>query len=66
MMISGSMNDLDNEKLRERYEANGILLRLKSKGANFMLKENESTGYTWIVDEAACDDKILTIETWQG
>jgi predicted secreted protein len=59
------MNDLDNESLRTRYETNGIMVRM-GKTANFMLKENSSTGYIWIVDEAACDDKILKIETWEG
>ena len=65
LITNGGIYDLDNEEMRDKLQTDGILLKL-SREANFMVKENASTGFGWLVDEAVCDDETITIDTRYG
>ena len=62
MIASGAAYNLDDEVMRERLQTLGILVHL-NKDAMFYAEENGSTGFTWMIDEAACDDEIFSFST---
>jgi hypothetical protein len=60
------MYNLDDEDVRDRLEQNGIILKVDHE-AHFMVSENQSTGFGWMVDEASCfNEGLASYETAQG
>ena len=43
-----------------------MVIQIGRSDAYFKVQENGSTGFTWLVDEAACDDSIVSIDTHVG
>ena len=62
MIASGAAYNLDDESMRERLQTLGILVHM-NKDAVFYAEENASTGFMWMIDEAACDDEVFTINS---
>ena len=66
MISAGAYYNLDDEKQRDKLVGEGLIIRVGSE-AHFMVKENASTGFGWIVDETSCfDEGLASYETQQG
>ena len=66
MEASSEYQDLDNDELRERLQKSGLTIKIGRSNAYLKVQENGSTGFTWLVDEAACDDSIVSMDTHVG
>ena len=63
MIASGAYYNLDDEEQRDRLEGDGLIIKVEHE-ANFMVKENPSTGFSWVVDQSSCFiDGMVSYET---
>ena len=65
-MSSGAYYNLDDEDTRTKLENEGLILKVGQE-AQFMVKENMSTGFGWMVDEESCfGEGFASYETSAG
>ena len=63
MIAAGAYYNLDDEDQRDKLVGEGLILKVGNE-AHFMVKENPSTGFSWIVDEASCfNEGLVSYET---
>ena len=63
MISAGAYYNLDDEEQRDKLVGEGLIIKVGHE-AHFMVKENQSTGFGWIVDEASCfDEGLVSYET---
>ena len=66
MIAAGAVYNLDDEEQRDQLERDGLILKV-GKEAHFMVNENASTGFGWVVDESSCfDEGLASYESSQG
>ncbi len=61
-LIGPELFDLDKRSVLAKIEDEGVILKKDGGLVYFSVESNASTGYSWIINESACSEDILTVE----
>ena len=61
-LIGPELFDLEKRTVLAKIEDEGVILEKDGGLTYFSVESNASTGYSWIIDESACSEDILTVE----